>query len=276
MRGLSRTSLAEAGEALEPLLTAGTDGGGAGTGQALGTELFAVVTLLDANSALRRALTDPSRDANAKAALVTRLLGDQLGGLAVDVVTGLVRSRWSTDRDLADALEALGTRALLASAQQQGALDRVEDEVFRFSRIVAGNRELAAAFGDRSAGTGTRGDLVDRLLGDKAHPITLALVRQAVTAPRGRPLEVTLAQVLDEAADRRKRLVAVVTAAVPLSAAQSERLAASLERLYGRQVLVEVDVDPEVVGGLRVAIGDEVLDATVLTRLADARRRLAG
>lgn len=275
MRGSSRTSLAQARERLDPVLSA-TGGSPAADGAALGGELFAVVRLLDGTSALRRALTDPSRSGDDKAALTQRLLGGQVGDLALDVVAGVVRGRWSSDRDLADALEQLGTQALLASAERDGALDRVEDEVFRLSRIVAGDRALAAAFGDRGAGTGTRGDLVDRLLGAKVHPVTLALARQAVVAPRGRPVETALEQVLDEAAARRRRLVAVATAAVPLTDKQTARLAKVLGKVYGRPVLVEVAIDPEVVGGLRISVGDEVLDSTIASRLSEARRRLAG
>ena len=275
MRGQSRTSLAEARERLDPVLSTGGGASAADTA-ALGGELFSVVGLLDSSSALRRALTDPSRGGDDKAALAQRLLQGQVGDLALDVVAGVVRARWSADRDLADGLEQLGTQALLASAERDGELDRVEDEVFRLSRIVAGDRALAAAFGDRAAGTATRSDLVDRLLGAKVHPVTLALVRQAVTAPRGRPVEAALAQVLDEAAARRQRLVAVVTAAVPLTDKQIDRLARALGRVYGRPVLVEVAIDPEVVGGVRVTVGDEVLDSTVAARLEEARRRLAG
>ncbi len=272
MRGQSRTSLTEARERLEPVLSAGSEVDGA----ALGGELFSVVTLLDANSALRRALTDPARDGSAKADLLVRLLRGQVSDLALDVASGVVRSRWSGDRDLADALEQLGTQALLAAAERDGALDRVEDEVFRLSRIVAADRDLAAALGDRRAGVATRSDLVERLIGAKVHPTTLALARQAVTAPRGRTVDTTLGQVLEEAAARRQRLVAVVTAAVPLTEAHRERLAAALGRVYGRAVLIEVDVDPQVVGGLRVTVGGEVLDSTIASRLADARRRITG
>jgi F-type H+-transporting ATPase subunit delta len=204
------------------------------------------------------------------------VLAGQVGGVALDVVAGAARERWAGQRDLTDALETLGVQALLASAEQDQALDRVEDEVFRFSRIVSGDADLSRALGDWRADHRARTALAQRLLGTQTHPVTLALVLQAVRSPRGRRLDATLADDLELAAARRQRLVAVVTAAVLLTSAQQERLAASLRRLYGRQVLVEVDVDPRVVGGLRVAVGDEVLDATVLTRLSEAERRLTG
>lgn len=270
MRGTSRTSLAGARERLEPVLRAGASA----TSANLGTELYAVAGLLDRSAALRRAVTDPSRSGEDKANLVTGLLRGQVGDLALDVAGSVARERWAEDRDVADALEQLGTQALLASADADSALDRVEDEVFRFSRIVAGDQRLSGALGDRSAQAQQRSALVGRLLEGKAHPVSQALVRQAAAAPRGRTVEQAIAAVLDVAAERRRRLVAVATAAVPLSSAQVDRLAAALTSMYGRTVVVEVDVDASVVGGVRVALGDEVIEGTLATRIDEAKRSL--
>jgi F-type H+-transporting ATPase subunit delta len=269
MRGLSRDSRAAAVDRLEPLLATGD-------AARLGEELFAVTRLLDSSAGLRRALTDPAREDDARAELVTRLLGGQVQETTADVVAGVVRQRWSAPRDLVDALEHLGTVALLASAERDGVLERLEEEVFRFSRIVAADDALARTLGDRTTAPERRGALVDRLLAGRALPQTQALVRQGVVAPRGRRLEAALQDALELAAQRRQRLVAVVTSAAPLTERQVERLGQALGRVYGRSVLVEVDVDPELLGGVTVRVGDEVLDASVLSRLAEARRRLAG
>lgn len=269
MRGASRDSLAAAQERLEPLLARG----GA---SALGQELYAVAGLLDSSVGLRRALTDSTRSEADRAALVQRLLGTQVSGPTLDVVSGLVRARWSEQRDLGDALEALGTQAMLAGAESDGVLDSVEDELFRFSRLVAGDRALTAALDDARATPAQRGALVDDLLARRADPTTTALVRQVVTAPRGRRVSGALDDLLEAAAARRARLLAVVTAAVPLTEVQRDRLAAGLARVYGKRVQVQVDVDPEVLGGLRVQVGGEVLDATTASRLAAARRRVVG
>ena len=270
MQGTSRTSLADAAERFEPAL----DGAGVDGARSAGEQLYGVAVLLDSSSALRRAVSDPSRSGEDKAALLTRLLSDQVGDLALDAAASVVRERWSAGRDVADALERLGTQALLAAAQDDGALDRVEEELFRFARTVDASRPLASALGDRTAAAGERASLVERLLDGRAHPVTTALVRQAALAPRGRTVETALGDLLETAAARRRRLVAVVTAAVPLSARQLERLEAALSAQYGRTVVVEVSVDPAVVGGVRVAVGGEVLEATVASRLDEARRAL--
>ena len=269
MRGSSRGSQAAAIERVEALLDSPD-------ASRLGEDLFSVAGLLDSSAGLRRALTDPSRDGDAKAALVSTLLEGKVGGSTLDVVSGMVRDRWATARDLADACEHIGALAVLASAQVEDRLDTVEDEIFRFGRIVAGNRDLRLAMGERARSSQHKGELVDALLADKVAPQTLVLARQAVVNPRGRRLEDVLESFGQAAALRRQRLVARVTAAVPLTEEQRERLVQVLARVYERTMHLDVDVDPRLVGGLRVQVGDEVIDASVLTRLDEARRRLAG
>jgi F-type H+-transporting ATPase subunit delta len=232
--------------------------------------------VLDANPALRRALTDPSHDIDAKVALVQRLLEGKASADLVELVAGLVRSRWSRGRDLADAAEELAAEAVLFAAEAAGRADRVEDELFRFERLVDADPALARALGERAAPTQSKAALVEDLLADKAAPETLTLVRRAVLSGRGLHLANALERYIQLAAARRSQLVAHVTVALPLEPAQRERLAAGLKDLYGKAVQLNVDVDPEVLGGIRVEIGDEVLDGTVARRLDDVRRRLAG
>jgi F-type H+-transporting ATPase subunit delta len=187
-----------------------------------------------------------------------------------------VRARWSQPRDLADAVELLAVEALVASAEQAGRLDAVEDELFRAGRMIAGSHQLRSALSDRSAPVQRRVELVDDLLADKVSDETIRLARQAVVAPRGRNLEDALEAYGAVAAERRSRLVATVTAAVPLTEAQRNRLGEILARVYGHQVQLNVQLAPDLLGGLRVEIGDEVIEGSVLSRLADARRRLVG
>ena len=272
MRGTSRNSLTAAEERVEPLL--GTLD--SGTALATGEELFAVARLLDASGSLRRALTDPSRPSQDKADLADRLLAGKVSDTTRALVSGLARERWSEARDLGDAAEHLGVVALLAGAERDGVLDSVEDELFRFGRVVDGDRSLAQALTDRSASPERKAGLVERLLAGKAQPHTLALVKQAAGYPRGRALTAALDAFGRIAARRRERMVATVTAAVPLTENQRARLTSVLERVYGTGIWLNVDVDPELLGGLRIQVGDEVIDASVLSRLDDARRRLAG
>ncbi|MFD3589887.1 F0F1 ATP synthase subunit delta [Streptomyces sp. NPDC058683] len=270
MNGASRDALAAARTRLDALTdTTSVDA------TRLADELAAVTTLLDREGGLRRVLTDPAQSGEAKAELVRRLIGGQVGESTVDVVSGLVRSRWSQPRDLVDALEELANTADLTAAEKSGTLDDVEDELFRFGRIVSSSTELRAALTDRKATTAAKTELLHRLLGGRAKQVTERLVTRLVTAPRGRSLEAGLDALSKLAAERRSRVVAIVTSAVPLSDPQKRRLGAALAKLYGRTMHLNLDVDPEVVGGIRVQVGDEVINGSIADRLEDAARRMA-
>ncbi|MFF7857773.1 F0F1 ATP synthase subunit delta [Streptomyces sp. NPDC007904] len=270
MNGASREALAAARERLDAL----TDSTSVNAAS-LADELAAVTALLDREVSLRRVLTDPAQAGEAKAELAQRLLGTQVSGPAADLVSGMVRSRWSQSRDLVDALEQLANLADLTAAQKAGALDNVEDELFRFGRIVTSSIELRAALTNRSAGAPAKSELLRSLLGGRADAATERLVTRLVTAPRGRSLESGLESLSKLAADRRNRMVAVVTSAVPLSETQKLRLGTALAKLYGRQMHLNLDVDPAVLGGIRVQVGDEVINGSLADRLEDASRRLA-
>ncbi|MGC5363029.1 F0F1 ATP synthase subunit delta [Streptomyces sp. DT24] len=271
MNGASREALAAARERLDAL----TDNTSVDAGK-LAEELAAVTALLDREVSLRRVLTDPAQSGEAKAELAGRLLSGQVGGEAVDLVSGMVRSRWSQSRDLVDSVEELANTADLTAAQRGGALDDVEDELFRFGRIVASDTELRSALTSRTATAGAKSELLRSLLGGKATPVTERVVVRLVSQPRGRSLEAGLDSLSRLAAERRDRMVAVVTSAVPLSDRQKQRLGAALAKIYGRQMHLNLEVDPEVLGGIVVRVGDEVINGTVAERLDEATRRMAG
>lgn len=271
MRGTSGASLAAAQERFEPVLSAAGQGA-----QALGEQLFTVVAALDGSGALRRSLADPSRSGADKARLVAGLLADGFDERVVDLVSGVARSRWAADADLGDALERLALDAMLASAEARGTLHTVEDELFRITRALVGQRDTRRALSDPAATTARRTALVDALIAGKVDPVTHVLARHATTALRGRRFVAALIWYGDVAAERRRRLVASVTSGAMLDQAQTDRLSALLERAYGRAVQLNVTVDPAVLGGLRIQVGADVVDSTVLSRLVDARRRLAG
>ncbi|MGL4172724.1 MAG: F0F1 ATP synthase subunit delta [Actinomycetota bacterium] len=273
MNGSSRDAVAKARAALDSVMDSSA---GAEEQRAIGEQLFAVVGLLDEHSALRRALTDPSHDGQEKADVVSGLLGERISGPASRVIHAAVQGRWSQTRDLADALEDFAVTAVVASAERAGTADRLEEELFRFERTIAGDAQLAAALGDSQATPGRRSALVDELITGKALPVTCLLIRRVVSAPRGRSLTDSLTHYARLAATRREQLIALVTVAGPLVASHRDRLAAVLAQMYGKKIQLNVAVDPQVLGGIRIDIDDEVIDGSIVRRLADVRRRLAG
>jgi F-type H+-transporting ATPase subunit delta len=268
MRGISRASLAEVEERLEPL-TASPQ-----AASALGDELFAVAGLLASVPVLRRALGDPSRPAEARSALASSVLAGKVSDEASGLVAAVAAARWSAPGDLTDAVERLAVLAIVAAAEQEGRLDELEDELFRFGRIVGSQPDLRIALTNPFRPAGAKRQLLAQLLVDKATPEAVRLITQAAVNPLGRSLDVSLDEYAQLAAQRRARLVAEVHVAVPLTADQRRRLSGALTAVYGHQVHLNVVLDPRVTGGMTVRIGDELIDGSVASRLAEAGRRL--
>jgi len=247
---------------------------GVGTSPALSGQLFGVVDALDASPALRRALSDPAADGSAKQALASTLFGPRVDESTLAVVKAAAAARWASPKRLADAVERQGVRAALAEAGSRGVLDLVVDELFRFGQIVACDHALREALADGRTPLQAREQLVRQLLEGRAESVTVALATRAVKA-RQRTFALTLDGYATAAAQLRDRRVAKVTVAQEMDASQVERLKLALTRMSGHQVDVQVTVDPEVLGGVRVQLGDEVIEGTVSHRLEDARRQIA-
>ena len=168
------------------------------------------------------------------------------------------------------------TEALVLAAEAEDGLDDLEDGLFRFGRVVAAQPELRSALASTWLPAERKDGLLAALLRGKVTPVTQRLITQMVTHPRGRALPEALDMCASIAARRRQQLIAVVHSAVELTAAQQRRLADALAATYGHPVHLNIVIDPSVVGGISVQIGDELIDGTAARRLATVRRKLAG
>jgi F-type H+-transporting ATPase subunit delta len=267
MRGLSAEGLAASTERVEELA-------GDHDMAQLGAELFAIANLLGHEAPLRRALTDPSAEGDAKRQLARAVFDGRVGDEAVEVIATAAGSRWSAGGDFVDAIEQLGALSYVIEAEKSDQLSELEDELFRFGRVVLANPQLRDAITNRQVPAEHRQELVRALLEDKASPSAVSLAVHAV-ASRQRSVELALEEYERVAAERQQRMVAVVRSAVELTEEQRGRLAQALAAKYGRDVHLNVVIDPDVLGGLRVELGDDVIDGTVSTRLAEAGRRIA-
>lgn len=266
----SRESLA----ALTERLDSWTDSASARDLTTTADELFAVARFLDSERSVRRLLADAASPEDARADLVRRLFGSQLAQPTVDLVSELARKRWSTARDIVTGVEGLARRTAIAIADRNGSLDEVEDQLFRFGRVVAREPELASLLGDTARPVEGRVQLLDSVLGEKVYPVTATLLREAVRLPRSRHLDVVAEELAELAAARRDRSVAKVRTPVELSSEQETKLAETLGRMYGRTISLQVELDRSLLGGLVVQVGGEVIDGSVAGRLAAARRSL--
>jgi F-type H+-transporting ATPase subunit delta len=275
MAGVSSESLATALAGLEAKLPTAS--------LQLAKELFGILGMVDSSAGLRRALTDPSRNGDEKSALVRQLVGGKVSADAAEIAGGLASSRWATARDIGDALETLAATVVISVAENKSAvsasgisgLEELENDLFSFNQAVASNHEVQRALSEPQASAAAKATLAERLVPGASEEAKV-LITQAVTQPRGiRPTRL-VERFAELAAKRQQRWIATVSVTRPLTATQLARLQAGLNALYGRELKVNVNVDPALIGGIRVQVGDEVLDASVVTRLGELQRQLAG
>lgn len=240
----------------------------------LGRDLFGVAALLRSEPALRRTVTDVSTAGEAKSSLARQLLDGKVSGPAVDLVADAVARRWVAARDLADALEHLGVVAVVRSAGRESA-GRLSDELFVVAQAVQDNPELGTALSDPQRSSADKTGLLRDLLSSRVLPATMTLAEQALSGSF-RTFGAAVGEYQKVAAATYGEGVALVRTARELSGGEQERLARALSAQYDRPIHLNLEVDRSLLGGLRVEIGDDVIDGTVLARLDEARRRLAG
>nr|WP_221375850.1 F0F1 ATP synthase subunit delta [Actinoplanes polyasparticus] len=238
-------------------------------------EILSVAALLRAQPRLRRALTDPSRSGADRGELFRSLLSGKVTQVTADALATLVAGRFSRPSELLDATERLGVDALLDSAERDGKLAEVEDELFRFGQIVSGTPELAVTLSDPGAPIDRRVRLVNDLLKGKAQLVSGRLIEVAIAGLGGRGFESSLTRLVEWTAAKRDREVAYVTVAKPLSEAEEQALAGKLATMYGRQVSLKVNVNPSIIGGVSVQVGSDLYDGTILRRLNAAKQAFA-
>ena len=234
-------------------------------------ELFGVVDALDSSVALRRALTDPTASETARQRLAHNLLDGKVSKTAVDLVAEAAAMRWAGGQSFTGALERQAVRAQLMAADSEGNLEDTEDELFRFARLVEANPDLRNALSDRAVPVAKRQELVEQLLEGRATTATMALAKRAVAA-RERTFAHTIEGFVTLAAAHKNRVVATVRVAKALTPEQRDRLRQSLSQQVGREVAMQEIIDPDVLGGVHVELGDEVIEGTVAERLEQARR----
>jgi len=275
MAGVSSESLATALAELEAKLPTAS--------LQLAKELFGILGMVDSSAGLRRALTDPSRNGDEKSALVKQLVGGKVSADAADIAGGLASSRWANARDIGDALETLAATVVISVAENKSAvsasgitgLEELENDLFSFNQAVASSHEVQRALSEPQASSAAQVALAEKLV-PAASEEAKVLIAQAVTQPRGIKPTRLVERFAELAAKRQQRWIATVSVTRPLTQTQLARLQGGLNALYGRELKVNLNVDPALIGGIRVQVGDEVLDASVLTKLGELQRQLAG
>jgi len=244
---------------------------------ALSSELVSVAEMLDHEIVVTRYLTVPAEDAAPRVRLIERLVSGKVGDATLDVLRLAVSERWSANSDLVDAIEHVSRQALLEVAERENKVDEVEEQLFRFSRILDAQPRLAILLGDYAVPVEGRVGLLRKILDSatgRVSPIVVSLLTQTVELLRGQPAEEAIQFLAEVAAARRGEIVAQVSAAAELSDAQRTRLTEVLGRVYAHPVTVQLQIDAELLGGLLIAVADEVIDGALSSRLTAAEAQL--
>jgi F-type H+-transporting ATPase subunit delta len=273
MRSASREALTELVKRFQEIAE-NVDDEGLST---LADELASVAALLSRETVVTRYLTESPEDATPRVRLIERLLSGKIGNPALDILRSAAAARWSASSDLLAAVEHIARQALLTRAERAGQVDEVEDQLFWFSRILDAQPRLSILLGDYAAPADGRVRLLRNVLesaGNNVNPVAATLLSQTVELLRGESAEDAVLGLAAVAVSRRGEVVAHVSAAAQLNNAQGTRLTEVLSRIYGHPVTVQVQTDPELLGGLSVTVGDEIIDGTLSSRLAAAETQL--
>lgn len=247
--------------------------GALGVDAAAAGELFAIVDTLELQASLRRALVDPSADAGQKQALASRVLGGRVSAPALEALQRAIEVSLPSGKFFVDALERQAVRSLFLVARNEGQLDTVADELHGFARLVERNPQLSDALRNRALPLENRQALVAQLTASRVLSVTAQLLQRAAQG-RVRNLPLTVDYYLELAAEVGQQNIASVTVARPLDAERTVRLRKALEAQIGGPVTLKIDVDPRVIGGMDVRIGDDIIESTIAGRLSEARRLL--
>nr|DAQ03445.1 MAG TPA: F0F1 ATP synthase subunit delta [Caudoviricetes sp.] len=241
----------------------------------IGNELFTITKVLDDSIQLERALTDPSRPVADKVAVLTELLGDNVHPMTMEIMTDLVSRHWSRARDIANAVEDFGVDAMMYYADATGATLQVSVELSELHSALLNLPVVRAKLYDYQATSEARVKLFREVFSGKTlNKVTMRLAEHATCNLRRRRYLETIQWLINKLSRHMGESMVTVTTATPLKKEQIKRLVEVYSAKVGRQVHINSVVDPTVLGGMRIQVGDEVTDNTVVAQLQNLHRKV--
>ena len=241
----------------------------------IGNELFTITKVLDDSIQLERALTDPSRPVADKVAVLTELLGDNVHPMTMEIMTDLVSRHWSRARDIANAVEDFGVDAMMYYADATGATLQVSVELSELHSALLNLSVVRAKLYDYQATSEARVKLFHEVFSGKTlNKVTMRLAEHATCNLRRRRYLETIQWLINKLSRHMGESMVTVTTATPLKKEQIKRLVEVYSAKVGRQVHINSVVDPTVLGGMRIQVGDEVTDNTVVAQLQNLHRKV--
>lgn len=241
----------------------------------IGNELFTITKVLDDSIQLERALTDPSRPVADKVAVLKELLGDNAHPMTMEIMTDLVSRRWSRARDIANAVEDFGVDAMMYYADATDATLQVSIELSELHSALLNLPVVRAKLYDYQATSEARVKLFREVFSGKTlNKVTMRLAEHATCNLRRRRYLETIQWLINKFSRHMGESMVTVTTATPLKKEQIKRLVEVYSAKVCRQVHINSVVDPTVLGGMRIQVGDEVTDNTVVAQLQNLHRKV--
>ena len=239
----------------------------------IGSELFTITNVLDHNIQLERALTDPSRPVEDKVAVVKTLIGDQAHPLVMEIMSDLVSRRWSRVSDIANAVEDFGVDGMMYYADHTNTTLQVSVELAELHSALLNLPVVRTKLYDATVSSEARVKLLYSLIGDADFTkVTKRLAEHATCNLRNRRYLQTIQWLINKFSRHMGESMVTVTTATPLSKEQVKKLVAIYSAKTGHPVHINSVVDPTVLGGMRIQVGDEVTDNTVVAQLQHLQR----
>jgi F-type H+-transporting ATPase subunit delta len=267
MASSTRQALAAAKEALAPQL--------AKADLKFAEEIFGIGAAIGSSIQLRNILSDPSGEKKAKAGALQAVFGKAVSKEALEFANTLSGYRWSKGGDLVAAFTQLGVFTIAGIVAKAKKLEALEAELFAFNQALASDRDLQTAFSSRQASLEAKLELIETLTKKKVSEAASILLRNAISNSRNVRLAVMLENFIKQVSAYSSRLVANVTVASELTKSQLERLEATLTKTYGQEINLNVEIDPSILGGVKVQVSGEIIDGSVVARLNQAKMQLA-
>lgn len=239
----------------------------------IGNELFVITSLLDGNVRIERALTDVSRPLEDKVAVLNTLLGDQVHPMTMEIMTEVVRRRWSRAADIANAVEDFGVDAMMYYADATDSTLQVSIELAELHSALLNTPVVRAKLYDETVPSEARVKFFHELFDGKGlNKVTMRLAEHATENLRRRRYLETIQWLINKLSRHMGESMVIVTTATSLKQEQIDKLIAVYSKKIGRAVHINSVVDPSVLGGMRVQVGDEVTDNTVVAQLENLQR----
>lgn len=173
-----------------------------------------------------------------------------------------------------DPLNTAYARALLEMAQAENAVDRVADDLFRLGELVKANPALLQFLKDANVTREGKRQALAELFQNRVHSLVLDMLITISDVDRANRLAAIIEEFIAQASAARKKVSGEVVTAVPLDAATLQRMAAELSRVTGRNVDLLQRVDPAILGGAIIQVGEQIIDGSLRRKLEQIKSKL--